>query len=58
MTRLRPMLASDYAPLRSLWERTEGLGLNESDEEAPVRHAEFVHRRDFVVFQRVLDPGP
>ena len=36
MTQLRPMLPSDYAPLRGLWERTEGLGLNESDEEAPV----------------------
>lgn len=34
--RLRPMAIADYAAVRALWERTEGMGLNESDTRAAI----------------------
>ena len=34
--RIRPFVAADYHRARALWERTEGMGLNESDTEACV----------------------
>lgn len=34
--RIRAFVSSDYAAARALWERTEGLGLNESDTETAV----------------------
>ncbi len=33
---LRPFLASDIAAARALWERSEGIGLNESDSEEAI----------------------
>jgi N-acetylglutamate synthase len=33
---IREMLRSDYATVRALWERTENIGLNESDEEVAI----------------------
>jgi putative acetyltransferase len=33
---LREMRATDYAAVRALWEHTENIGLNESDEEAAI----------------------
>ena len=40
--RIRAFLASDYRSARDLWERTDGMGLNESDTEAAI--ASFLDR--------------
>jgi ribosomal protein S18 acetylase RimI-like enzyme len=35
-TRIRPFVVADYQGARALWERTEGMGLNESDTQAAI----------------------
>ena len=33
---IRPMLIDDYAAVRALWDRTDGVGLDASDEREPI----------------------